>query len=286
MKFAFFFLAEFANMFVVAAIASVIFLGAWNAFLPWQFCRDRSWSRREGFCLILVIMWLRWTLPRLRVDQLMHVCWKVLIPISFLLDRSGGADVGLPREIERMNAVAKYLSDLYKGVSTALVGMWVTGREAFKQPDHSRVSRMLRWQLPERYRGILHNRIEDCIGCMACARACPGQLHPHPDRAARQGRVRRHSDGTTIKLWIPQFDIDMALCMECGLCTEPCPTECLTMTKEYELAVQDKKDMYLEFAVERDEEIAARKQARRRRLRQRPRRRLRLRRMRRVAKEE
>ena len=53
----------------------------------------------------------------------------------------------------------------------------------------------------------------------------------------------------------------MSLCMICGLCTEPCPTECLTTSKEYELAVSDKRDMYLEFALERDKEMAAKKMA-------------------------
>lgn len=89
MKFAFFFLAEFANMFVVAAIASVAFLGAWGAPVPIHLGHSVIpgvvWFLVKCFSLILVMMWLRWTLPRLRVDQLMHVCWKVLIPVSFLL---------------------------------------------------------------------------------------------------------------------------------------------------------------------------------------------------------
>ena len=85
MKFAFYFLAEFANLFVISAIASVMFLGAWNSFLPWQILPGPVWFIAKAFGLVVVMMWLRWTLPRLRVDQLMHVCWKVLIPISFVL---------------------------------------------------------------------------------------------------------------------------------------------------------------------------------------------------------
>jgi NADH-quinone oxidoreductase subunit H len=85
MKFAFFFLAEFANIFVVSAVATVMFLGAWNSPLPWQILPGPVWVLLKVGFLIVVIMWLRWTLPRLRVDQLMHVCWKVLIPISLLL---------------------------------------------------------------------------------------------------------------------------------------------------------------------------------------------------------
>jgi NADH-quinone oxidoreductase subunit I len=72
----------------------------------------------------------------------------------------------------------------------------------------------------------------------------------HPDNFGKA------ADGTSIKLWTPKFDIDMSLCMECGLCTYPCPTHCLTMTHEYELAVNDKKGMYLEFGIEHDRVMA------------------------------
>ena len=85
MKFALFFLAEFANLFVISAIAVVMFLGAWNSPLPWQILPGPFWFLIKVFFVILVIMWLRWTLPRLRVDQLMYVCWKVLIPISLVV---------------------------------------------------------------------------------------------------------------------------------------------------------------------------------------------------------
>ncbi|MFB3910324.1 MAG: NADH-quinone oxidoreductase subunit NuoH [Candidatus Eisenbacteria bacterium] len=85
MKFAFFFLAEFANLFVISAVATTMFLGAWNSFLPWQVLPGPIWFVAKTFLLVAVIQWVRWTLPRLRVDQLMHVCWKVLIPVSFVL---------------------------------------------------------------------------------------------------------------------------------------------------------------------------------------------------------
>jgi NADH-quinone oxidoreductase subunit H len=85
MKFALFFLAEFANLFVISAIATVMFLGAWHSFLPWDILPGPVWIIGKSFALVFVIQWIRWTLPRLRVDQLMHVCWKVLIPVSLVL---------------------------------------------------------------------------------------------------------------------------------------------------------------------------------------------------------
>ncbi|MBD3162091.1 MAG: 4Fe-4S dicluster domain-containing protein [Candidatus Eisenbacteria bacterium] len=159
-----------------------------------------------------------------------------------------------------MSAVKKYFSDIYNSMATVLVGMATTGRTAFRKPVTLEYPDV-RWELPERYRGILHNRIEDCIGCLACARACPVNCI-HIDIVKRgKEEYGVTSDGTKITQWIPRFDIDMSLCMVCGLCTEPCPTECLTMTKEYELAVHDKHDMYLEFALDRDKVMAEKAEA-------------------------
>jgi len=85
--FAMFFMAEYTEMFIVSAVASVLFLGGWYAPLP---VLDHAgpvplgplWLIGKAWLLVFVQMWLRWTLPRLRVDQLMHVAWKVLLPIA------------------------------------------------------------------------------------------------------------------------------------------------------------------------------------------------------------
>ena len=87
MKFAMFFLAEYANMFAVSAIASTLFLGGWNS--PFGSFLDGPlwgafWFLTKGMFFVVVQMWLRWTLPRLRVDQLMYVSWKVLTPWAFV----------------------------------------------------------------------------------------------------------------------------------------------------------------------------------------------------------
>ena len=86
MRFAFFFLAEYANMFLVSALAVTLFLGGWHG--PWL--PGPVWFIFKSMCLVFLQMWLRWTLPRLRVDQLMYVSWKVLSPIAFLLVLAAG----------------------------------------------------------------------------------------------------------------------------------------------------------------------------------------------------
>ncbi len=83
-------MSEYTNMFVVAAIATTLFLGGWTSILPEGFLSQVSLPGPVHFVLkaiflIFVQMWLRWSLPRLRVDQLMYMCWKVMIPLSFVL---------------------------------------------------------------------------------------------------------------------------------------------------------------------------------------------------------
>jgi NADH-quinone oxidoreductase subunit H len=90
MRFAFFFLAEYANMILVAGVATTLFLGGWTqvvpgSFIPSQLIPGPIVFFLKALLLIFVQMWLRWSLPRLRVDQLMYLSWKVLLPISFVL---------------------------------------------------------------------------------------------------------------------------------------------------------------------------------------------------------
>ena len=92
-KFAFFFLAEYINMFIVAGIAATVFLGGW---MPlhignWggfnhvmDFVPPIVWFFLKTFFIIYVIMWFKWTFPRLRIDQLLTLEWKYLLPVSLV----------------------------------------------------------------------------------------------------------------------------------------------------------------------------------------------------------
>ncbi len=85
MKFAYFFLAEFINMFIIAAIAVVVFFGGWlspfgiTESIPWL---GVFWFFGKTLVIIFLMMWFRWTFPRLRVDQLLTLEWKYLLPIN------------------------------------------------------------------------------------------------------------------------------------------------------------------------------------------------------------
>jgi NADH-quinone oxidoreductase subunit H len=79
MRFALFFLAEYTNMFIVSAVATVLFLGGWHGpILP-----GAVWFLIKVYAMIFLIMWFRWTFPRVRFDQLITFAWKILIPLSF-----------------------------------------------------------------------------------------------------------------------------------------------------------------------------------------------------------
>lgn len=93
MKFAFFFLSEYVNIFIACAIGATLFLGGWMPFHigHWEgfnhimdFIPSSVWFIGKVFFLIFVIMWFRWTFPRLRIDQLLNLEWKYLLPISLL----------------------------------------------------------------------------------------------------------------------------------------------------------------------------------------------------------
>ena len=94
MKFAMFFLSEYGNMFAVSVVVSVLFFGGYQSpfgyignligaswMVPFE---QVFWFASKGIFFVFVQMWLRWTLPRVRVDQLMTICWKYLIPYAFV----------------------------------------------------------------------------------------------------------------------------------------------------------------------------------------------------------
>ncbi|HEY3320718.1 MAG TPA: complex I subunit 1 family protein [Planctomycetota bacterium] len=104
MRFAFFFLAEYTMMIVVCGIAVTLFLGGWSTgiaplervlttgfdanklpvFNVWGTIIHLAAFGAKTYLLILLMMWIRWTIPRFRVDQMMTLCWKKLIPLGLM----------------------------------------------------------------------------------------------------------------------------------------------------------------------------------------------------------
>ena len=81
MTFAMWFLAEYANLVLVSALATTMFLGGWLAPFGWTFIPSWVWFFLKLYLMIYIFMWFRWTYPRIRVDHLMNFGWKVLVPL-------------------------------------------------------------------------------------------------------------------------------------------------------------------------------------------------------------
>jgi NADH-quinone oxidoreductase subunit H len=80
MRFALFFLGEYTNMVIVAGVAASLFFGGWRG----PFMDGPWWFFLKVYLIIFVMMWARWTFPRLRFDQLMSFNWKVMTPIALV----------------------------------------------------------------------------------------------------------------------------------------------------------------------------------------------------------
>jgi NADH-quinone oxidoreductase subunit H len=82
MRFAMFFFAEYSNLVIVCAVAAVLFLGGWHG--PGPDWLGPLWFFLKVYLLVFVIMWFRWTFPRLRFDQLMRFAWMYLVPLALV----------------------------------------------------------------------------------------------------------------------------------------------------------------------------------------------------------
>lgn len=127
----------------------------------------------------------------------------------------------------------QFMQEIYDGMKTFMVGMKVTGgylkdsnlkeKETVTTIDYDGTMTMARdVKLADRFRGHLHNDIERCIVCKACAKACPIDCFWIDGEKTESNKLRPS-----------RFDIDLLKCMYCGLCVFACPTGCLTMTKEW-----------------------------------------------------
>ena len=159
-----------------------------------------------------------------------------------------------------------YFRDIQSGIRTTLKGLSLTFRH-LRNSTHRRTPEGIasdnyfdlqnglvtlqypheQLPIPDNGRYRLHNEIDDCIVCDKCAKVCPVDcITIDPIKATEE--VGRTSDGSPIRLYAAQFDIDMAKCCYCGLCTVVCPTECLTMEKKFDFSTFELGDLTYEFA--------------------------------------
>ncbi len=172
-----------------------------------------------------------------------------------------------------------YFNNIGVAISTLWDGLRITMRHFVhkKQLNATLQYPRERWPLPDRSIGFeeakyntirtrLHVDIDDCIGCMQCVRACPVDcIKIDTIKAPKETDLGTTSNGTPLRLLVSRFDIDMAECCYCNLCTFPCPEDCIYMTGgpnaakrplDYEFSVRNRDNLVFQFATASDEQVA------------------------------
>lgn len=151
--------------------------------------------------------------------------------------------------------MGQYFNDIFKSVWSVLVGMNITFKHLFtpavtiQYPD-------VKLKLPERARNRLYVNMDDCIGCFQCDMACPVNCFKiETVKALPTDDLGMTSTGQKKRLWVTEFDIDIAKCCYCGLCVYPCPTECIKMTDVYEFSESNRENLIYNYATVTPAEI-------------------------------
>ena len=142
--------------------------------------------------------------------------------------------------------MGRYFRNIWDGIVTVLIGLKVTLRHVFV-PAVTIQYPKVKVRLPERARNRLYVNMDDCIGCDQCAMACPVDcITIETIKSTPDVDLGLTSVGTKKRLYVSQFDIDIAKCCYCGLCVYPCPTECIKMTDVYEFSEYDRQNLVYE----------------------------------------
>lgn len=141
-----------------------------------------------------------------------------------------------------------YLNDIVEAVVTTAKGMRITARYGVDPKEEVTLQYPEeRWEIPQGYRGFLHNDILKCTACTMCVKVCP------VDCISLES-VR----GADKKMVLASYDINIGRCMYCGLCVEVCPPKSLKHTSGYEMASETRGEMILHFIAEDAAEVKAR----------------------------
>ena len=228
--------------------------------------------------MIVFIMWVRWTLPRFRYDQLMDLAWKSLIPLALLNlvvtaaivqlirgsaepdrsdrapdpTRSGGHAVRARRpEPEAADAAeadpaGEDLPARRSSAGLAVTGRHILGAAVRRQGDHGAVPRGAARPVAPNYRGV-HRLNKDeqgrvkCVACMLCATACPAHCIDIVGATAPETWPDREK-------YPESFVIDELRCIYCGMCEEACPVDAIELTGLYDLTGLSREQMIFDKA--------------------------------------
>jgi len=142
----------------------------------------------------------------------------------------------------------QYFKNIYEAIATILIGMGVTFRHLFTKSVTLQYPHV-KHELPKGSRQKLHVDMALCEGCRGCERACPVScIEIDTVKVGKDEDAGTLPDGKKRRLHVVRFDIDMAKCCYCNLCTFPCPTNAIYMTPEYEFSSYDRKSFIINFS--------------------------------------
>ena len=150
----------------------------------------------------------------------------------------------------------QYFKDIFLSIWTVLIGMRITFMHMFK-PAVTIQYPTVKVTLPERARNRLYVNMDDCIGCLQCANACPVNcIDIATVKSLPTEDLGTTSTGQKKKLYVTTFTIDIGKCCYCGLCVPPCPTDCIKMTDTYEFTEYKREDLVYNFTTMTAQEIS------------------------------
>ena len=135
-KFALFFLGEYIGMFAISGLAITLFLGGWHApvaFLDWV--PSYLWFFAKLLGLIAVFIWVRGTLPRLRMDQLMNFAWKFMLPMALVNLGVAGLWRFMAPGVVRWAICFGLIAVAYVGLGRMLVPSQGTGKRQYRYAE-------------------------------------------------------------------------------------------------------------------------------------------------------
>ena len=212
-------------------LRATLFFGAWEG--PWL--PPAVWLLLKTYAIIVVIMWIRWTLPRLRIDQVMGFAWKLLVPASLVAVALTG--LGRGGEVVVMSTRRYWLVDIGVGTWSLVKGLAVTGRNFFR-PRITENYPAAQAPPSPRLRGkLVHLRDADgrlkCTACLACQKACPTLALPTIKGDDQKGRARR----ARTYVW------DAGRCLFCGYCVEACPFDAIKLGQQHSVVGETREEL-------------------------------------------
>lgn len=157
------------------------------------------------------------------------------------------------QQARRPRGLRRYFSNIRRAVTSTFEGISVTMSWMFRRPMTiqypDRIEKPVQEMLPENYRGVLEVDLDRCTGCLLCAKACPlGCID-----------ISVCKNPATNEREFEKFDIDIGLCMYCGICAETCNFDALVHTSQFEATVSSPDQLTLKFVREPGQKVSKHK---------------------------